>query len=157
MGANAKNLKQHLRDLIDKNKDLRQKKIAGEVGISMGYLSQVLHDKRRGSYDLIKRIAIACGTSIIEIEKSLADEAATNTIHETQAEYKAPKVVELEHDEIITHFKDKETARIINSMLVEIEAADQCRYEDLCDMIKTIYGKLKKRAGPDNERAVGED
>jgi transcriptional regulator with XRE-family HTH domain len=152
MGENAKNLKQHLRDLIDQDKDLRQKEIARQVGISMGYLSQVLHDKRRGSYDLIKKIAVACGTSIIEIEKRMGDQA------ETQDKDKAPVVANIGHEEIITRFKDKEKARQINSMLVDIEAADSKDYEFICDMIKTMHGKvtLQKRAGPDEDRAVGE-
>ena len=165
MSESVSKLKQHLRELIRNNKDLRQKEIADKVDISMGYLSQVLRGKRLGSYDLIRKIALACGTSIQEIEAKLAEEHSPspqpNTVNETIIDFGAIKTNGLSHEDVITRFKDKTAAKEINYMLVEIEAEDQERFEDICDHIRTIYGKVAKRKankdGTGTDRASGED
>jgi len=146
--------------LIRQRKDINQKTIAAKVGVKPSMLSMALRGQRKCSIDLLVSVAEACGTSIGEIEQQIkADQAAetsANTIKEETARYNPPKVIDLDHEEIITRFKDKETARMVNSMLVEIEASDQEHYEIICDMIKTMYSKVRrrKREGPANGKSV---
>lgn len=56
-----------LYESIKKNKTINQKVIAGRIGISAAYLSQILNNKARPSYELTEKIAQAVGISMSEL------------------------------------------------------------------------------------------
>jgi len=67
MDLEAAAIKLRLKQFIEDNPLINQKVVAGKVGYSKSHISQVLDDKRKGSLELIIKIAQAAGTSLIEL------------------------------------------------------------------------------------------
>lgn len=53
------------------------------------------------------------------------------------------KVKKLQHDEIINRFRDKDTARKINMMLVELEKRDPGKYKQVEAYVLALYESIK--------------
>lgn len=60
-------LKSRLKLAIRNNPNTNQKIVASSIGISQGYLTEILSDRKEGSYKLLDKIASAAGTSLEEL------------------------------------------------------------------------------------------
>lgn len=158
----TKEIKDELRQIIRTQKGLNQKVVASKVGIGQSALSQILTGQRKGSFELLYKIAEACGTTIGTIEKKLqASAPINNAVRETPGIYQNSKVIpafngsKMTHEDVIGQFSDKEQAKMVNFMLVEIEKTDPKRYGDVCDYIKTMYRKVSEQKKPKKKAGNG--
>lgn len=72
MKTGTREIKLLLKQLIKDSKTVNQKSVAAAVGITDGYLSQLLDGKRAGGVALLSAIAKEVGTSLAELDEMTA-------------------------------------------------------------------------------------
>jgi transcriptional regulator with XRE-family HTH domain len=126
MTEDTKNIKAYLKAHIKNQVGINQKVVAGRIGKSPSFLSQVLSGDREGSLELLSSIAEVSGTSLAE---------GFEYITQNPTASKKPNIIQMprrrktdhpphpdpEHVKIVGKFKNKKWARRINRLLLEIE------------------------------------
>lgn len=144
----AEILKKKLKAHIHTQKDLSQKIVADRAGLSRGYLSRVLSQKRGGDLDLFARIAEAAGTTIQEL---MADQPkSTLSASQPQMKKKAPakNILSLGPADLIDNFSDTELLQRILQRLLTLEELDTDRLELIEKQIEVqiLEAKIHNRA-----------
>lgn len=152
-----------LRELFPKNFD-SQKALALTAGVSRSVINEIFKGNRHGRPDTHQKIAQAFGYDLFEfydkgrqiLEESKKDSpgredenqdricvpgAGSEALKEKRG--RPRKVENLDHDEIIRRFKDKESARRVNMMLVELESKDPDLYRQAEVYVSALYDTLK--------------
>lgn len=103
--------------------DLNQVVVAEKVGISQPYLNEILNSNKKGSFDILNRIAETVGVSIKELlPDPLTD--SDRIIPESE-----------EEEQLLLYFRELDTQK--KFLLLNI-ASDYCKY---CRLVKE--GKIK--------------
>lgn len=128
--------------LLDE-KQMKQLELAKRMKEKPTSINDFIRGRRNFSEKRKEKIAQILGTTYVEmllLGRELADKENPP----------APKKLSgLPHQAIIEQFQDKETARRINHMLVELERTDADKYQEVVEYISWKHGSIKKtkRAG----------
>lgn len=143
-----------LRYLLPKHFD-SQKALALTAGVSRSVINEILKGRRLGRPDTHQKIAKAFDFDLFEFYNKGREIQEGNTAFENNHKFVSPvkrgrpkKTEKLPHDEVIRRFQDKETARKLNMMLVELENKDPEKYKQAEAYVLALYEsiKLKKTA-----------
>jgi hypothetical protein len=147
--------------LVKKNWHRQYWKFAEEVGISGGYLSEIISFKKCPQPDKQERIFKKLNFSTLEdclefgrrvTPSDLSAKIPTPTMQATATNTPPPEPAPIadisqKHHGIIDQFEDKERATRINEMLVEIEKIDDDELEEIKDLIAAKLKKLLRKSG----------
>lgn len=142
-----------LRHLLPKHFD-SQKALALTAGVSRSVINEILKGRRLGRPDTHQKIAKAFDCDLFEFydkgrkiqDGGTAPDDDRKPVPKKRGRPK--KIEKLPHDEIIHRFRDKDTARKFNMMLVELENNDPEKYKQAEAYVLALYEsiKLKKTA-----------
>lgn len=124
--------------------------IAISADVSEAYISQIKNEKRHAGFKGQVKIANACGYDYLgflqlgrELIEGPAEKAAPGPEHEKIE--KADPVISM-HQDLIKGFKDPETAKEVNSILIKIEATDPNEYYKLVGRIEAKGEELASKS-----------
>ncbi len=118
MHEDLKKIKEHLKAIIKATPGLNQVVVAEKVGISQPYLNEILNSNKKGSFDLLNRIAETVGVSIKDL---LSDPLADSSRIMPESE---------DEEKLLSCFRELDTKR--KFLLLNI-ASDYCKY---CRLVK---------------------
>lgn len=131
-----------LQRYLDKG-EATQAGLARDLGVTPQHLNGFIKGRRNFSEERKEELARLLGTTYIDMLFLGREIAEGETASFQPVERKSGKVASLTHDEIISQFEDKETARKLNQMLVTIEKADPNRYKKIEGFITALYETLE--------------
>lgn len=149
-------LKRDMARKIRETKGLNQKVVSGMVGISQGYLSELLSSKKRGDFDLLVKIAGVIGTDIGQYLSPQTNE----TVNDHSPDHSAP-VENLntlpKNHQTIERFKNQPLAELINDMMVEVEQIDPERLIQIKFYVSDMLDSLKRQTEAEEGAVRGKD
>ena len=130
------NLKERIKE-ARQNAGLTQPQLAESVGVSRRTIVNYEKDASNASVEIVQKIASKCGVDEIWLL------TGKGTMLESHCPDNVTKVV-VEHQDLVSRFKDPERAKKFNEFLIEIEEDDPEGYDELYKEARSIAKTIKR-------------
>jgi transcriptional regulator with XRE-family HTH domain len=138
-----------LHKVIKKDKRITGKKLAELAKCDPSTISSYIRFRTRPDYATQEIIKALLGATDQEVtEQGEAEIAQKTTTQSTAPEQPESNVLVLEHQKVITLFKDQARGKYLNELLVEIEDLAPDELDEVAGLLERKVDRLRKRRSP---------
>lgn len=135
-----------------KHANLTQIELSSRVGSSIRAFINYEKDASKVTVSLVQRIAHTCGVNEIWLLTGHGEMISDIENHKKAVN---DDIIELEHKELVSKFKDKAKGKLYNEQLIELEQINEILFNDVGTYISATLNSAKVMRRNQEGRQVG--